>query len=82
LILARRASEGNAGKYDVDPATCGLKDVKTGKIPDFWFGYPFPKIDPKDQFAACKMAHNFDSANGMSEGQGATFTLSQFDPES
>lgn len=73
------ASEGNAGKYDVDPATCGLKDTKTGKIPDFWFGYPFPKIDPKDQYAACKMAHNFDVANGMGEGQGATFTLNGID---
>lgn len=73
------ASEANAGKFDVDPATCGLKDVKTGKIPDFWFGYPFPKIDPKEQFAGCKMAHNFDVANSMGEGQGATFTLNGID---
>lgn len=73
------ASEANAGKYDVDPETCGMKDVKTGSIPDFWFGYPFPKIDPKDPHAACKMAHNFDSANNMGEGQGATFTLNGVD---
>jgi hypothetical protein len=73
------ASEANAGKYDVDPTTCGLKDVSTGKIPDFYFGYPFPKIDPKDPFAACKMAWNFTSANQMGGGQGATFTLNGID---
>jgi hypothetical protein len=73
------ASEANAGKYDVDPATCGLKDVSTGKQPEFWFGFPFPRIDSKDPFAACKMAHNFDIANGMGQGQGATFTLNGID---
>lgn len=30
------ASESNAGKYDLDPETCGLKDVNTGKMPDFY----------------------------------------------
>ncbi len=73
------ASEANAGKYDVDTATCGLKDVKTGKMPDFYFGYPFPKIDPKDPNAACKMAWNFSAANQMGNGQGATFTLNGID---
>ena len=42
------ASEANAGKYDLDPETCGLKDVATGGPPDFYFGYPFPKVDPKE----------------------------------
>jgi hypothetical protein len=73
------ASEANEGKYDIDPATCGLKDVKTGKMPDFYFGYPFPKIDPKEPLAACKMAWNFEAANSMGEGQGATFTLNGID---
>jgi hypothetical protein len=73
------ASEANAGKYDVDPTTCGLKDLSTGKMPDFYFGYPFPKIDPKDTNAACKMAWNFESANQMGNGQGATFTLNGID---
>lgn len=73
------ATEANAGKFDLDPSTCGLKDVATGKMPDFYFGYPFPKIDPKDPLAACKMAWNFESANSMGEGQGATFTLNGID---
>ena len=73
------ASEANAGKYDLDPESCGLKDVATGKVPDFYFGYPFPKIDSKEPLAACKMAWNFDSANSMGEGQGATFTLNGID---
>ncbi len=73
------ASEANAGKFDVDAATCGLKDVKTGKVPDFYFGYPFPKIDAKDPMAACRMAWNFTAANQMGNGQGATFTLNGID---
>jgi len=73
------ASEANAGKYDIDVATCGLKDVTTRKMPDFYFGYPFPKIDPKDSNAACKMAWNFTAANQMGNGQGATFTLNGID---
>jgi hypothetical protein len=73
------ASEANAGKYDVDPETCGLKDVSTGKMPDFYFGYPFPSIDPKEPLAACKMAWNFTAANQMSNGYGATFTLNGLD---
>ena len=74
-----QASEANAGKYDVDPTTCGLKDVATGKMPEFYFGYLFPKIDPKDPQAACKMAWNFTAANQMGSGQGATFTLNGID---
>jgi hypothetical protein len=74
------ASEANDGKYDLDAATCGLKDVKTGKMPEFYFGYPFPKIDGKgDPMAACKMAWNFVAANQMGNGQGATFTLNGVD---
>jgi len=73
------ASEANAGKYDVDPKTCGLRNKKTGEMPEFWFGYPFPHIDKNDPHAACKMAWNFTSANAMGEGQGATFTLNGID---
>src|SRR5690349_7462634 len=36
------AAEANDGKYDLDTATCGLRDKATGKVPDFYFGYPFP----------------------------------------
>ena len=73
------ASKANAGKYDVDEATCGLKDIATGKMPDFYFGYPFPEIDPKDPLGACKMAWNFTAANQMANGAGATFTLNGVD---
>src|SRR5215470_1623949 len=39
------ATESNEGKYDLDDKTCGLKDKSTGKIPQFVFGLPFPKVD-------------------------------------
>jgi len=45
------ASEANAGKFDLDPETCGLKDVKTGKPPVCYCGYPCPKMDPKEPLA-------------------------------
>jgi hypothetical protein len=69
------ASEANLGKYDIDPDTCGLKDVSTGKMPDFYFGYPFPTVAKDDPNAACKMAWNFTAANQMGNGGGATYTL-------
>lgn len=75
-----QASSSNEGKYDVDEATCGLKDVRTGKAPDFFFGYPFPHIDPGDAQAGCKMAWNFEAASAMGGGGGATYTLNGIDP--
>ena len=42
------ASAANEGKYDLDPASCGLRDKATGKVPDFYFGYPFPTITRDD----------------------------------
>jgi hypothetical protein len=73
------ASESNEGKYELDADTCGLKDKTTGQMPTFVFGEPFPRIDPKDPQAACKIAWNFQLANWMGEGQGATFTLNGID---
>ena len=74
------ASEANTGKYDVtDGEVCGLKEVSTGKVPEFYFGLPFPNIDPEDPEAGCKIAWNFDSASGQAGGGGATFTLNGVD---
>jgi len=73
------ATDANAGKYDLDAKTCGLKDNATGKIPDFVFGLPFPTIDKADQQAGCKIAWNFTMAGAMGGGGGATFTLNGVD---
>jgi hypothetical protein len=75
------ASEANAGKYDLDPETCGLKYADSGEIPDHVFGQPFPKIDPKDPLAGCKIAWNFYLGNQLGGGVGATFTLNGIDPQ-
>src|SRR2546427_6297109 len=69
------ATEKNAGKYDLDEKTCGLKDKATDKIPDFVFGLPFPQVDKADSKAGCKIAWNFTMAGAMGGGGGATFTL-------
>jgi hypothetical protein len=73
------ATEANGGKYGLDEKTCGLKDVSTGKIPGFVFGLPFPKIDPNDSQAGCKIAWNFTFAGAQGGGGGATFTLNGVD---
>ena len=73
------ASEANEGKYELDAETCGIKVKETGELPDHIFGKPFPRIDPKDPLAACKVAWNFYLANQLGEGVGATFTLNGID---
>ena len=73
------ATEKNAGRYDLDEKTCGLKDKATDKIPDFVFGLPFPQIDKTDAKACCRIAWNFTMAGAMGGGGGATFTLNGVD---
>jgi hypothetical protein len=73
------ATAANEGKYTLDPETCGLADKATGKIPDFVFGLPFPKIDKNDPQAGCKIAQNFAFAGAQGGGGGATFTLNGVD---
>jgi hypothetical protein len=73
------ASAANEGKYDLDDATCGLREKATGKVPDFYFGYPFPKIAPDDPQAGCKIAWNFTAASLMAGGTGASFYLTGLD---
>src|SRR5437867_9921931 len=73
------ATEKNAGKYDLDEKTCGLKDKATDKIPDFVFGLPFPQVDKADPKGGCKIAWNFAMAGAMGGGGGATFTLNGVD---
>jgi hypothetical protein len=73
------ATAANEGKYDIEAKNCGLKDKATGKIPDFVYGLPFPKIDKSDPLAACKIAQNFQFAGAQGGGGGATFTLNGVD---
>lgn len=75
------ASEANDGKYDIAPDVCGLVDKSTGKMPTFFFGLPFPKIDKDDPQAGCKIAWNFTSASMQGEGGGATFTINGIDSD-
>jgi hypothetical protein len=75
------ASAKNEGQYDLDPETCGLRDKATGEIPSFFFGYPFPEIDPADPQAGCKIAWNFTAAGYMGGGAGASFYLEGLEPK-
>jgi len=49
--------EANKGKYDVD-ADGLMVDVKTGKIPEFIEGMPFPEINLEDPNAGAKVMYN------------------------
>jgi hypothetical protein len=53
----QKASQANAGKYDIDEEG-NVVDPKTGKRPDYIYGFPFPNIDPKDPKAANKIVWN------------------------
>ncbi|MGH7856790.1 MAG: DUF1329 domain-containing protein, partial [Candidatus Binatia bacterium] len=52
-----KASEENAANLDVN-ADGLMVDKRTGKYPDYVYGYPFPKIDTNDPKAATKIAWN------------------------
>jgi hypothetical protein len=73
------ASAENDGKYDLDPKTCGLRDKATGKVPENYFGYPFPSVARDDPNAGCKIAWNFTAASLMAGGSGASFYLTGLD---
>jgi hypothetical protein len=49
--------ESNKGKYDVD-ADGLIVDLKTGKLPEFVDGLPFPEIDLEDPNVASKIMYN------------------------
>lgn len=51
------AMQTNVGKYGLDEDE-GIVDLKTGKMPEYIIGYPFPEIDPNDPGAAAKIMHN------------------------
>lgn len=55
------ASEGNEGKFRISPEG-SVVEAATGRIPEYSFGLPFPKIDPKDPEAAVKILWNYEYA--------------------
>jgi len=55
--FALEAMQTNVGKYGLDEEG-GIVDLKTGEMPEYIIGHPFPEIDPKDPGAAVKIMHN------------------------
>jgi len=55
--VVKKSMEANKGRYDVDERDM-MVDVKTGKLPDFIEGIPFPEIDPNDPKAGTKVMYN------------------------
>jgi Protein of unknown function (DUF1329) len=70
-----KASAANAGKYDIDPATGGLKAVGGHSRPTAIFGLPFPNIDPADPLAGAKILHNYRLRLMQSDGAIHYFSL-------
>src|SRR5262245_2759656 len=54
-------SEANAGKYYVNDQGY-LYETATKTWPHYWYGFPFPDIDEKDQWAAHKVMYNHQVA--------------------
>ena len=55
--FALEARQTNVGKYVLGKDQ-GIVDAKTGKMPEYIIGLPFPEIDPEEPEAAVKMMHN------------------------
>jgi len=51
------AMKTNVGKHGLGKDG-GIVDLKTGKMPEYIIGLPFPEIDPKDPEAPVKIMHN------------------------
>jgi hypothetical protein len=56
-LVGLQNMEGNKGKYEVD-AEGLMVDVKTGKLPEFINGLPFPEINPQDPNVGAKIMYN------------------------
>lgn len=54
----KAALDANAGRYDLTPEG-SIVDVRTGRAPDYVYGWPFPEIDPADPKAAMKIVWNY-----------------------
>src|SRR5579862_2637808 len=54
-----KASAANQGRFGIDAETGGLTDAATGKIPERFFGLPFPNIQASDPQAGTKIVHNY-----------------------
>jgi hypothetical protein len=72
-----KASAANAGKYDIDAETGGLKLRGGATRPTGLFGLPFPAIDRADAQAGPKIVHNYRMR--MMQGDGAIHYFSLAD---
>ena len=58
----RAALDANRGRYGLD-AQGSIVDAKSGALPDYVYGWPFPDIDARDQQAAMKIVWNYFYTN-------------------
>jgi hypothetical protein len=71
-----QASAANRGKYGIDADTGGLTEVATGKIPQRFFGLPFPEVNASDPHAGAQIVHNYRARRMQMDGDFHTFELS------
>lgn len=71
-------SAQNAGRYDVDPTSCGLREVDSGQTPSFYFGFPFASVRKNDRSAGCKIMWNAAAASAVGGGQVSSIVSDQF----
>src|SRR5215468_7032462 len=71
-----KASAANQGKFGLDPETGGLTDAASGKIPERFFGLPFPTVQASDPQAGTKIVHNYRARRMQMDGDVHTFDLS------
>ncbi len=71
-----KASAANQGRFGIDAETGGLTDAATGKIPERFFGLPFPNIQASDPQAGTEIVHNYRARRMQMDGDVHTFDLS------
>jgi hypothetical protein len=57
----KEGSEANAGKYYINDQGY-LYETASQSWPHYWYGFPFPSVDEKDQQAAYKVMYNHQVA--------------------
>jgi hypothetical protein len=70
-------SRENEGKFDVTEEGILVKKGTTEPV-DWYLGYPFPTIDPKDPKASLKIMHNFESVRSSFGSKGPGYNKVSF----
>ena len=74
-----KQSRDNAGRYNIDPTTCGLVDTATQTVAAHLEGFPFPTVERRSPQAACRIVWNMRAADALAGNRRSAFAIEGFD---